>query len=78
MYKRDYKAKDNDESRELQPLCKQKRKTQNIKDKDANDKLKSFANNALKNNKRSKDNDLTYEAATNRKATIVIYNDIDP
>ena len=78
MYKRDYKAKDNNELRKPQPPCKWKRKTQNIKDKDANDKLKSFANNAPKNNKRSKDDDLTYKAAANKKATIVTYDNIDP
>ena len=65
-------------NQELQLHCKQKRKAQNIKDKDTNNKPKSSPNNAPKNNKRFKDNDLIYKAAANRKATMATYNNIDP
>jgi hypothetical protein len=63
---------------EPQLHCKQKRKAQNIEDEDTNDKPESSANNAPKNDRRFKDDDLIYEAAADRKATIVTYNNIDP
>ena len=78
MYQRDYKAEDDDRLGELQPPYKQKRKTQNIEDKDTNNKPKSSTNNSPKNDRRSKDDDLIHKAAANRKATIVTYNNIDP
>ena len=78
MYKRDYEAEDDDESGEPQPPCERKRKTQNIEDEDTNDKPESSANNAPKNDRRSKDDDLIHEAAADGKATMVTYDDIDP
>ena len=78
MYKRDYKAEDDDGLGEPQLPCKRKRKTQNIEDEDTNNKPKYSTNNAPKNDRRSKDDDLIYKAATNRKATIVTYDNIAP
>ena len=76
--KRDYEAEDDDELGEPQPPCKRKRKTQNIEDEDTNNKPEYSANNAPKNDRRSKDDDLIHDAAADRKATMVTYNDIDP
>ena len=78
MYQRDYEAEDDDGLGEPQPPCKQKRKTQNIEDEDTNDKPKYSANDAPKNDRRSKDDDLIHKAAANRKATMVTYNNIAP
>ena len=78
MNQRDYKAEDDDRLGEPQPPYKRKRKTQNIEDEDTNDKPKYSANDAPKNDRRSKDDDLIHKAATNGKATMVTYDDIAP
>ena len=74
MYQRDYKAEDDDRLGEPQPPCKQKRKMQNIKDKDTNDKPQSFLNNTLNRNRESKGNNILYKATAKGKVNMVIYN----
>ena len=74
MYQRDYKAVDDDGLGEPQLPCKQKRKTQNIEDKDTNDEPQSFPNNASNRDRESKGNNILYKAAAKGKVNMVIYN----
>ena len=74
MYQRDYKAEDDDGLGEPQPPYKQKRKTQNIEDKDTNDEPQSFPNNASNCDRESKGNNILHKAVAKGKVNMVIYN----